>query len=324
MILPKTLTPNESERVTKILSNPISFVDNPAFHKSDSYHSLFTSTVDLVDAETTWNGILANIVSNFDVFAHRHEKHLLTQAEEKVLFLQYNYAKFRVSQVQQKQSLEKADVYTLLYWWDISLAARSKIVVANLGLVIDMARKKYVLQRPDMPDFLSSGIYSLFRATESFDISLGWKFCTYACRGILQAFGNEKYNVYRGWNFEKKDLGTKETYNCNILSYTSESVNDYEDKHFNLADPKSLDWVENADLFDEIHHILTYNKAYLNANENFIIRHRFGIAEECDGIAMTLEEIGDLMSLSKERIRQIERRGLKKLKNYMLEHSCLV
>lgn len=219
----------------------------------------------------------------------------LEPEDEETLFMQLNYSRHRICQLRRKllrqKIWRKAIVDHILNWYQRQLDIRSKIVTANMGLVLAMA------QRVDYPgveftDLISEGSMALLRSTEKFDCSRGIKFSTYACRAIFKAFSRaakrcyqyrSRYPAQLDLSLEKGDhIGTKRQ-------------EDHED------------WVE------ELRDIVDHNRADLSGIEMSVVNMRFSLDND-ERKPMTLKEVGSELGLTKERIRQIQNKALEKLR----------
>ena len=108
---------------------------------------------------------------------------LLTAAEERVLFLQYNYARHRVGELQARDRRSRADraPCAVLHWDRIACSTREQIAETNLALVLAMAKRTvHERGRFRRPRFRGQHV----RAVDKFDCARGFKFSTYARRAI--------------------------------------------------------------------------------------------------------------------------------------------
>ena len=225
--------------------------------------------------------------------------------------------------------------------------AKQKLVQANLRLVVSIA-KKYIGQGVLFMDLVQEGSLGLIKATEKYDYKRGLKFSTYATWWIKQAIiraiannsktiripvhMNDKIRKYKKayvdlslkngkeptdkeiaeamkTNTKRIDtikksiikepisLDTPVTEDLNIQDYIS-------DKSYKSPDFQT----EKTDLKNEMRKLLKY----LDGREQNIIIFRFGLNGETP---KTLEELGQMLGFSKERIRQIENEALSKLRN---------
>ena len=215
--------------------------------------------------------------------------------EERTLFLQLNYARHLMCQLRRsllgQTRWPKKSLLQLLHWSQFQLEIRSKIVTANMGLVLAMAK------RSDFPgieftDLVSEGSMALLRATEKFDCERGFKFSTYACRAIFKGFSRTAKQNYRYRNrfptqwdvtFEKDDQ-------------LERARNEQRD-----------DWV------DEVRTIFRRNLADLSDIEQSVVKMRFSL-DDIQDEPLTLKQVGDKLGLTKERIRQIQNKALAKIR----------
>lgn len=231
----------------------------------------------------------------------------LTAEQELTAFRKFNYARYRMYRIieehHNKRMLLKA-ARELLLWNVTSLAARSDIVQANVPLVLAMA-KRTRLSSVDFSDLISEGNMALLRSADKFDCSRGFKFSTYACRAIIKSFSRVAMRTsrYRGRfpvefdpAFEKSDY--------------------IERKRENIEE----------DCVDELRGILRRNVAELSGIEQAVLDARFALDQAPDdpiAAPRTLKQVGKMMGVTKERVRQIQNRALRKLRA-VLEKEALV
>lgn len=214
--------------------------------------------------------------------------------------------------------------------------ALDKLVNANLRFVISVA-KEYQGQGLQLVDLISEGNYGLIKAAKKFDPTRGFRFISYAVwwvkQSILQSLSDNSRTVRLPVNiinqmskvkkeimlFEQDnhrqpsdvdmDLSVMRQPSCASLN---EKINEDGDEVLDLIEDKTFPRPDEDFYGDDIlKSEMEKTLSVLNEREKQIIYMYFGI----DGNPMTLEQIGDEFNLTKERIRQIKERSLRKLKS---------
>jgi len=225
--------------------------------------------------------------------AQKSRRSSLSRDEERMLFLRYNYAKYRLKKLLEARG--RPDDEQVELWRRRARAARDKIVHANLALVPAMAKRRSV-EGVEFPDKVSEGYMAVLRCVEHFDVSRGFKFSTYACRAILACFHR---------------MGTKaQTYRKHAPVQYDPALerDDYTDRRHERQRNDAIDSVRDA---------IRANTARLSDVEREVIRQRFPLGEPRR--ANALWETGRGLGLSTERVRQIERASLDKLRRALEE-----
>ena len=300
----RRLSRSETSLVQAILDHPVDFVDDESFHKPRARQTLFDKADPVRRADVAWyRPLVDDVIGTRPDPKSTKESIVLTKDEERTIFLQYNYARFMVASMQSRLGNRKPtpkQSREVLYWYRLSRQLRDQIAESNLALVLAMAKRARI-NAVDFSDQISEGNMALLRSVDKFDVSRGFKFSTYACRAILKGF-------YR--------QGMKDTRHRQRFPTTFDPA---------MESGDSSETRRREDQWDsarEVKQLMQENKADLSTIELVVLQHRFGFEPGRSGRPLTLSQVGKLIGVTKERVRQIQNKALGKLRE-AVEQRCL-
>lgn len=209
----------------------------------------------------------------------------------------------------------------------------SELVVGNLRFVISVA-KQYMNQGLDLPDLISEGNIGMIRAAEEFDPTKKVRFISYAVfwvrqsimsalndysrtirlpSNIIQEYQKSKKEVLRE---DDKDFAKKYEKQASLFIpktvNLSDEINEEGDQLIDIIVNKdALDPEKYLDNEDERKKHVRQALSILDDKEREIIEKYFGL----NGVQSNLEDLGEEFGCTKERIRQLKEKAMKKLRN---------
>lgn len=221
-----------------------------------------------------------------------YEVPLLTAEQERHLFRQFNYLKWKADRIRRSIRVSRpaprkeAEVTRLL---QAAADVRERIARANLRLVVANARLFADADHP-FEDLVSDGNLSLLQAIEKFDYARGFRFSTYATHAIRRTF-------YRRITRKQREKTR--------MTFTGPEL---------LCEVPQPDSDEKADPGEALlfRRLLKRMASCLSERELEILRARYSL--ETDAEAPTLQALARTLGICKERVRQLQNRAVEKLR----------
>ncbi len=238
-------------------------------------------------------GDWSNLPRKFVPVAERSETCRLSVQEERETFLWMNFLRYRAETVRQlilsegDSHVSPAVVERLL---EEATAVRNYLVVVYSRLAAAVVRQ-HVSPENRMEELLSEAHLTLLRAVELFDVKRGYRFSTYITNAV-------RHNLNR-WVVRQHKLrqSTRDFLSHDeVIAETFESPQRLE-REYTSRMSRIVEWVQQLD-----------------PRERHIVSTRYGLVQTPSPV--TLQTLADQMGVSRERVRQLERRALDKLKSF--------
>lgn len=326
----------------------IDFNDEEVFEKFKDFFD--EDDIDEKQAQKIYKGLTEDEKEEFDQFLEDEELEIEEEEDRKKIknsiVARQRSDIIRLSDLTNEQIVEQ--------FQEGNQNALGALVDKNQGLVRSRASYFYRSHGNDLEleDLVQSGMLGMIRAAEKFDLTLGYKFTTYAYKWIDKAIRKainkeghtiripagkylklnklkqilkanpeaseeELYKILKQEGIDKKQADDLFLINRNQVNSTSLNINlDSEDSTgdelMDMVGDDSIP-VDDQILKKDMEDFLMKALDQLSDREKQIIIYRYGLDNEKP---KTLEEIGTIYNLSRERIRQIENQALGKLKQY--------
>lgn len=285
-------------RAQRLVDMPLDYIYNPSFDDSEQTETIMAPMPGAGEFELHRRKMRAP-KDALPELASLYEVPLINKEQEQHLFRKMNYLKHKASQLRKRLVLPSGRINSMHVrvheldqieeLLDQSQSIKDLLVSCNMRLVVSIA-KRHSGQGDNFFELLSDGNVSLLRAVEKFDYARGNKFSTYASWAIMKNFArsipDEKHHR------ERYVTGHEEV--------------------FDAAPDTRTDEQECLASAEQASHKVNRLLDYLDPRERQIIRMRAGL-DNAEG--MTLEKIGEQLGITKERVRQLNLRAMKKLRH---------
>ena len=285
-------------RAQRLLAQPLEYIPSPAFDDPAAEMQIMGRMPNLDEYETQRRQMRIPKDAPPEL-ASLYEMPLLNKEQEQHLFRKMNYLKHKANQLRGKLDPAHARIQDIKQIEDLQMEAtaiKDQLISSNMRLVVAIA-KRHAAQTDNFFELLSDGNMSLIRAVEKFDYSRGNKFSTYASWAIMKNFA-------RSIPEEKR---RRERY-----------VTGHEEM-FEIAPDTRSDEQELVASVEQSKNRVNRLLQYLDPRERQIIQMRAGLDNYSEG--MTLEEIGQQLGITKERVRQLNVRIMNKLRTIAKEQK---
>ena len=293
------------ERVAKLARRKVKFIDDPLYHQEDAAEAV-AGIVAGTEAVLDGGGRPEDVRVPRDLppyLAALYRTPLLSPARERALFLQFNYHKFRFVSARRRlepQFARTRDVNALEGHLRRATEVKNQIVQANLRLVASVARKHL---RPGLSlmELVSEGNMTLMRAVESYDAHRGHRFSTYATLALMKGFARSVPQLLSGG----RAAGTSG--DLRVLA--------------EVPDARLSATADRLLAREEVRQLL----ARLDERERNVLLAHYGIESTPSALRgdraepATYEQVGRLLGLTKQRVRQIEQSAIAKLRSVARE-----
>lgn len=274
-------------RAGNLLAQEIQFVYNPEFERPGADEVILD---DRAEPEPVRSRRIQPPKDLPPYLQDLYRQPLLTPEQERCLFRRYNYVKFKAERLRRKLIATGASDSQLDQIESLLAAAeriKNEILRANLRLVVSIARR-HVGRSSCFFEVVSDGNLSLMRAVEKFDYSRGFKFSTYASWAIMRNYARSI---------------PEQMYQAARLVTGSDEA---------LAVATAPDTATRDTAMEGARHLIQKGLSLLSDRERDIVVRHYGLDDR--GEPMTLDQIGGLFGVTKERVRQIERKAIAKLR----------
>lgn len=274
------------------IPDKLDFVFNEQFNAPGAERRFFGPDADRIEVPV-WT-TFPEVAEEATRIRGRHTR--LRPGEEATLFLRYNYARWRLANLGELQSRRPtaARARKMVLFFRRAMKCRAELVRANLALVLAMAKRTRI-PNVDFGEVVSEGNLALLRSVEKFDVARGFRFSTYACRAILKSYNRLATKTGR---FRQR--------------FPVEYDPDMEHSDYDLRRHET----QRQDSIETLRDVLLRNRAELTDVERTVVMERFALAG--DGRRHTLNEVGRVVGLTNERVRQIQNNALRKLRGALV------
>lgn len=267
-------------------SATIRFVSHPLFSLPDAWEQ-----IERLRPESSPTQSLSHqagmLLPRMSALGKLCEAPLLSREEEQYLFLRMNFEKFLAQKTTGQAQAE---------YLANTVAFRNRILLANTRLLISIAGQ-FATRAEATEDYVSEGLVPLLKAVELFDVSRGWAFGTYATHVLRNHFRRVSDRRQKD---RRRAAGWSEAHLAEVQDVTVPA---------NLQAERA--WQQNRLAEDGL--------ALLPDVDQTILRARFGFDDPESPKVRSFAEVGEVVGLSKERVRVRAHRAIEQLRETFAE-----
>jgi RNA polymerase primary sigma factor len=285
-------------RARRLLDLSLDCIFHPSFDDPSLEGEILANMPDVEGYEASRRGLRAPKDAPPEL-ASLYGVPLLSREQEAHLFRKMNFLKYKATKLRDRLEPDRArteDLDVIENLQNQAQQIKDTLVSCNMRLVVSIA-KRHTGQNNNFFELLSDGNVSLLRAVEKFDFSRGNKFSTYASWAIMKNFARSI----------PEELHRRERYITGHEEVFEAAEDNRTDEHEIVASAEQATFKVNRLL------------EYLDPRERQIIRLRAGLDNGNEG--MTLEKIGQQLGITKERVRQLNVRAMKKLRTLAVDQK---
>jgi RNA polymerase sigma factor (sigma-70 family) len=286
-------------RAQKLLDHPIDYMYHESFDNPELAEAILAPMPDAEEFEAARRQMRVPKDAPPEL-ASLYEVPLLSKEQEQHLFRKMNFLKHKAKKLLESLRLPNGridchavrtqDLDQIEAYLRDANAIKDLIINCNMRLVVSIA-KKHSAQTDNFFELLSDGNMSLMKAVEKFNFAFGNKFSTYASWAIMKNFA--------------RSIPDEKTRRERFVTGNEEV--------FDLTEDRRTHEQEVLASAEQATHKVNRLLEYLEPREREIIRMRAGLDSNAEG--MTLEKIGEKLGITKERVRQLNVRAMKKLRS---------
>ena len=276
------------KRALRLIRTEIGFVSNDDFSELGDPRRWDMTQLRQWRAEVAKND--ENTVAEETEISRLCETGLLSSAQEVLLFSTMNQLKYGANVLRSRLNPSRPALSTMDLIEELLAEAeeiRNHIVQANVRLVIAIV-KRLTGPQHSFDEFVSDGMLSLMQVAEKFDFDRGFRFSTYAYRAITRTVYRKMANVH------KQDT--------RMTTGVEDSLMDVPNRH---------EMTLSEQTWSNLRGLLGHFMDSLDDREQMIIHARYALGQTSK--SQTFQSLADELGVSKERVRQLERRAVRKL-----------